>query len=64
MTTATREKAPGRGRSAFPIAVGFRETSAEDRERLAPRILSEFPVSSSLPAHMQSMTLPISASRS
>ena len=59
MTTTTREKAPGRERSAFPIAVGFRETSAEDHERLAPRILSEFPVSPPLPAHMQSMTLPL-----
>jgi len=59
MTTTTRENIPGRERPTFPIAVGFRETSAEDRERLAPRILSEFPVSSPLPAHMQSMTSPI-----
>ena len=55
MTTTTKEKAPGRESSAFPIAVGFRETSADDRERLAPRILSEFPVSSPLPAHIQSL---------
>lgn len=60
MTTTTRENIPGRERSTFPIAVGFRETSAEVRGHLAPGFFSEFPVSSSPPAHMQSMTLPIS----
>ena len=59
MTTTTRENIPGRERPTFPIAVGFNETSAEVRGHLAPGILSEFPVSSSPPAHMQSMTLPI-----